>query len=94
MKDPYSIIQTILVTEQALEFKEHDNKYFFKVHPSANKIEIRKAVEKIYDVQVKSVNVMNRLGKKKRVGRSPKQGRSAAWKKAVVTLSEGEISII
>ena len=93
MRDPYSIIQTILVTEQALVFKENDSKYFFKVHPSANKIEIAKAIEQIYEVEVKSVNVMNCKGKKKRVGRS-KQGRTANWKKAIVTLSEGEISII
>jgi large subunit ribosomal protein L23 len=94
MRDPYSIIQTILVTEQALDFKENDNKYFFKVHPSANKIEIGKAIEQIYDVKVKSVNVMNCKGKKKRVGRSMRQGRTPNWKKAIVTISEGEISII
>lgn len=93
MKDPYSVIQTLLVTERSMEMRDED-KYVFKVHPSANKVDIRSAVEKIYDVKVASVNVMNRQGKKKRVGRSLKKGRRADWKKAIVTLSEGDIDII
>ena len=93
MKDPYSIIQTILVTERSMEMKDED-KYVFKVLPSANKIEIRNAVEALYDVKVKSVNAMNRIGKMKRAGKSPKKGSRANWKKAVVTLVEGEIDII
>lgn len=71
-----------------------ENKYVFKVDPAANKIDIRNAIENIYDVKVAKVNVMNRLGKRKRMGRSPKIGRRANWKKAVVTLSEGEITIV
>ena len=93
MKNPYTVIQTILVTERSMELAD-ENKYVFKVDPSANKIDIRAAIESIYDVKVSSVNVMNRIGKQKRMGRSPKMGRRANWKKAVVTLSEGEISIV
>jgi large subunit ribosomal protein L23 len=93
MKNPYSVIETILVTERSMELAD-ENKYVFKVSTDANKIDIRTAVESIYDVKVSSVNVMNRLGKKKRMGRSPKVGRRANWKKAIVTLSEGEISIV
>ena len=93
MKNPYSVIQTILITERSMELAD-ENKYVFKVVPAANKIEIRDAIENIYDVKVASVNVMNRIGKKKRMGRSPKMGRRANWKKAVVTLSEGEIGIV
>ena len=93
MKNPYSVIQTILVTERSMELAD-ENKYVFKVDPSANKIDIRAAIESIYDVKVGSVNVMNRLGKKKRMGRNPQIGRRANWKKAVVTLTEGEISIV
>ena len=93
MKNPYSVIQTILVTERSMELA-NENKYVFKVDPSANKIDIRAAIQSIYDVKVSSVNVMNRIGKKKRMGKSPKIGRRANWKKAVVTLSEGEISIV
>lgn len=93
MKDPFSVIQTLLVTERSMEMRDED-KYVFKVVPSANKVDIRNAIEKIYEVKVESVNVMNRLGKKKRVGRSLKKGRRANWKKAIVTLSEGDIDII
>jgi large subunit ribosomal protein L23 len=93
MKDPYSIINTILVSERSMEMSAED-KYVFKVDTSANKIDIRHAVEKLYDVKVKSVNVMNRLGKRKRAGRSPVKGRRPNWKKAIVTLSEGEINIV
>ena len=93
MRNPYKVIQTILVTERSMELAD-ENKYVFKVDPAANKIEIRAAIEEIYEVKVASVNVMNRLGKRKRMGRSPKIGRRANWKKAVVTLSEGEISIV
>jgi large subunit ribosomal protein L23 len=93
MKDPYSVIKTILVTERSMDMKDED-KYVFRVDPAANKIDVRSAVEKIYEVKVKSVNIMNRLGKLKRAGRSFKKGRRANWKKAVVTLSEGEIDII
>jgi len=64
MKNPYSVIETILVTERSMELAD-ENKYVFKVHPSVNKIDIRAAIEKIYDVKVSSVNVMNRIGKRK-----------------------------
>ena len=56
-------------------------------------VEIADAVEKIYGVKVESVNLMNYAGKPKRAGRSPVVGRRANWKKAVVTLSEGEIEL-
>jgi len=94
MKDPCTTIQTILITEKSVELADTEKKYVFKVHPEANKIEIAKAIEDIYDVKVAAVNTMNRKGKKKRVGRSMKQGRKANWKKAIVTLAEGEINII
>ncbi len=58
MKDPYSVVQTILITERSLDFAENENKYVFKVHPDANKIEIAQAIESIYDVKVASVNTM------------------------------------
>ena len=94
MKDSCAVIQTILITEKSVELADTENKYVFKVQPEANKIEIAKAIEDIYDVKVASVNTMNRKGKMKRVGRSQKKGRKANWKKAVVTLAEGEINII
>lgn len=76
------------------QFSEKSNllsnkgKYVFIVDPSANKTEIKKAVEKVYDVHVTDVNVLRVAGKKRRYGRSVGQTRS--WKKAVVTLLAGE----
>ena len=71
-----------------------ENKYAFKVDVNAEKIEIGKAVEELFNVKVASVNVMNYSGKAKRAGRSNKMGHRADWKKAIVTLAEGTIEII
>lgn len=93
MKDPYQIVHTLLVTEKGTELAEAHSKYTFKVARDSNKIEIRQAVETLFDVKVAAVNVMNRRGKRKRL-RQAQYGCRADWKKAVVTLSEGEIDII
>lgn len=93
MKDPYSIIQTLLVTEKGTVLAETLGKYTFKVVPGANKIEIRHAVEALFDVKVSAVNVMIRKGKHKRL-RQAKYGKRADWKKAVVSVSEGRIDIL
>ena len=63
-------------------------KYVFRVHPKANKPEVRKAVEKVYDVHVRQVNIINMSGKSRRYGRSV--GRTKVWKKAIVTVAPGE----
>lgn len=86
MKTPYSIIKAIYQTEKS-STQLPLNKYLFTVANDANKIEIKKAVEDIYKVKVKSVNTQRLEGKLKRV--RYKQGRTAAWKKAIVTLYEG-----
>ena len=88
MKDPRSIIQKLLLTEKGTRMTEKMNQYMFRVHPAANKIEIKDAVEKIFNVKVKRVNTMNRKGKAKRV-RTMSYGMTSAWKRAVVTLKEG-----
>ena len=93
MKDPYSVIHTVLVTEKGTLLADELDKYVFKVAKDANKIEIASAVEALFDVKVSSVNVMNRKGKRKRL-RYGNYGKRADWKKAVVTLSEGAIDII
>lgn len=93
MKSAYGIIDTILITEKTSDLEEF-NQYAFKVNPDSSKIEIKQAVEKLFDVKVKSVNVTNYKGKPKRAGRSLKMGRRANWKKAFVTLSEGSIDVI
>lgn len=88
MKDSYSIIQEPLITEKATNLSANENKYFFRVDPKANKIEIKDAVEKIFNVKVSSVNTLNVLGKMKRV--RYRQGRTSNWKKAIVTLVKGQ----
>ena len=94
MWDPYSVIENILMTEKSMEMKDED-KYIFKVGKAATKIDIARAVEDIYDVKVKDVNVLNRKGKPKRMGRrSLKMGHTASTKRAVVTLSEGSIEVL
>ncbi|NCD32684.1 MAG: 50S ribosomal protein L23 [Spartobacteria bacterium] len=89
MKEPYSIIDRLLLTEKGTRLSETENKYVFKVSRTANKIEIKKAVEALFKVSVVKVNVMNRKGKLKRE-RTRHFGRTAAWRRAVVTLKEGD----
>lgn len=94
MFDPYAIIDTILLTEKSLA-KQTENKYVFKIAKKATKIDVARAVEAIYNVKVKDVNVLNRQGKLKRINRrGAKPGFTAATKRAIVTLSEGKIEII
>jgi large subunit ribosomal protein L23 len=76
-----------IITEKTTALME-DGKYTFRVPLAATKVEIRKAVETVFDVKVKSVNTMRYEGKLKRMGRY--QGRRSDWKKAVVTLMPGE----
>lgn len=89
MKDPRAIILQMLLTEKGTALRERLNQYLFRVDPSANKIEIRQAVEKLFKVKVVRVNTMNRPGKRKRL-RTMKYGRTSSWKRAVVTLREGD----
>ncbi|MDU1877948.1 MAG: 50S ribosomal protein L23, partial [Finegoldia magna] len=81
MKSPYDIILKPIISEDSME-KMEDKKYVFKVDKNANKIEIRNAIEKIFDVKVKSVNTMNVKGKVKRMGAH--SGKRSDWKKAIV----------
>lgn len=84
MKSPYDIILRPVITEMSMEGVA-DKKYVFEVARDSNKIEIRHAIEKIFDVKVISVNTMNVKGKEKRV--RAQKGYTAARKKAIVTLS-------
>jgi len=93
MKDPFKVVHTVLVTEKATELSDELNKYTFRVSRDASKVDIRRAVETIFDVRVGAVNVMNRKGKSKRV-RYGRFGTRADWKKAVVTLTEGSIDVL
>jgi large subunit ribosomal protein L23 len=77
-----------LLTEKITELREKTNTVGFVVHPDANRIQIRLAVEALLKVKVHKVNIMNIRGKVKRLGRF--SGRRSDWKKALVTLREGE----
>lgn len=87
MKDPYETVERPLVTEKSIVSAEQ-GKYTFRVSKVANKIEIARAVEQIFNVKVGGVNTMTVKGKKKRLGRHP-EGKTADWKKAIVTLKPG-----
>jgi large subunit ribosomal protein L23 len=93
MNSAYDVIIAPVVTEKCNALIQ-DNKYTFRVHPAAGRIEIARAVGELFKVKVAKVNVMNYQGKAKRAGRTMKMGRRADWKRAVVTLAEGSIEII
>ena len=89
MNEPYDIIDTVRLTEKATLLAETHNKYVFRVRPSANKTQIKHAIEKLFKKTVVAVNTCNYAGKKKRE-RTAAFGRKADWKKAIVTLKAGE----
>ncbi len=88
MKDLSQVVRKPLVTERFADLRERDNKFIFEVHPDANKHEIRQAIEHYFGVKVTNVRTMNVVGKVKRLGRF--SGKRADWKKAIVTLAEGD----
>ncbi|MDR0870546.1 MAG: 50S ribosomal protein L23 [Planctomycetaceae bacterium] len=90
--EPYQIVLRPLVTEKGYHRAEHQNTYFFEVHKLANKVQIKEAVETLFDVKVDEVRTQNRHGKKVR-GRRGGYGTRRDWKKAIVKLnSEHKIS--
>ncbi|MDR1881655.1 MAG: 50S ribosomal protein L23 [Prevotella sp.] len=86
------IIKPILTEKQTVISEKFPNRYGFRVVPSANKVEIKKAIEELYGVKVESVNTMNYAGKRK--SRYTKagviSGKTSAFKKAIITLEQGE----
>jgi large subunit ribosomal protein L23 len=90
MKNIFSVLVGPRLTEKANLLQEVDGKIVFKVRPEANKIEIKTAVEQMFNVKVKNVKTANMHGKQKRVGKTI--GFTKDWKKAYVTLSEGKIN--
>lgn len=87
MKPLHDIIRKPLITEKANLLKDEAQVVTFEVARTANKIEIKQAVEKAFDVKVKAVNTIQQRGKVKRVGYNV--GQRNNWKKAYVTLAEG-----
>ena len=84
----YEVIRAPRVSEKTARLQEISNQYVFEVAKTATKADIKVAVEKIFDVQVKAVNVVNVKGKSKTF--KFRQGRRGDWRKAYVTLAEGQ----
>lgn len=89
MNEPYDIIDTVRLTEKATLLAEKENKYVFRVRPHATKTQIKSAIELLFKKTVVAVNTANYAGKKKRE-RTAAFGHKADWKKAIVTLKEGD----
>ena len=88
MSDPHDVLIKPLLTEKITSMREAKNCLALVVHRQATRIDVRRAVEKVLNVKVESVNIMNVKGKLKRQGRFV--GRKSGWRKAFVTLKEGE----
>lgn len=86
--DLYEVIKKPIITEQGMHLVNTIRVYPFAVDVRANKVQIRSAVEKLFNVEVESVNTANRKGKRRRRGR--RVGRTPDWKKAYVKLKEGQ----
>jgi large subunit ribosomal protein L23 len=86
-RDIYSVLTAPLITEKATLVNETGNQVIFRVRPEADKGAIKRAIETLFKVKVEKVHTLQYLGKQRRVGRSV--GRRSAWKKAYVTLAEG-----
>jgi large subunit ribosomal protein L23 len=95
MRSPYDVIKQPIITEKSTTQMAEENVYAFVVDNAANKIEIAYAVEKIWDVKVKDVRTMRYAGKMRRslmgrLSRSRDVGRRPSYKKALVSLAEGD----
>lgn len=86
-KESYKVIKVPHISERATMLASK-NQYVFKIWPRANKIEVKKAIENIFGVDVVSVKIINIPGKKRRVGRI--QGRTSGYKKAIVRVAAGQ----
>ena len=86
--DVYQVIRAPLITEKGTLVSERSNQVVFKVDRRANKVEIRRAVETMFKVKVEDVRTINVLGKTRRVRKA--LGKRPDWKKAYVTLAEGQ----
>jgi large subunit ribosomal protein L23 len=85
---PQEVVVRPLITEKTLRLAERENSYTFQVRREANKVQIRDAIERIFNVTVIGVRTQNQMGKFRRVGRSV--GSTPPWKKAVINVKEGD----
>jgi large subunit ribosomal protein L23 len=88
MRPHHQLIKGPVISEKSHLQKADGNKVSFRVDSTANKIEIRKAIEQLFKVKVLKVNTVSVMGKSKRLGRT--EGKRSDWKKAIVTLAPGD----
>jgi large subunit ribosomal protein L23 len=88
MRGPHQVVLRPLLTEKGTRLKEEGNQYLFRVARTANKVEIRQAIEQLFKVTVLEIRTARVRGKVKRLGRF--EGRRPDWKKAIATLKEGD----
>ena len=88
MSEHHQIIEKPLVTEKSMQMFHESNRVSFRVSQGANKYQIKKAVEKIFNVKVEKVNIMVVRGKHRRYGRN--MGFTGNWKKAIVKVRDGD----
>lgn len=88
MRDYRDVIIRPIITEKSMNALDQENKYTFEVSKQTNKVEVAKAIENLFGVKVAKVNIANTKAKTKRVGRHV--GKVSGYKKAIVTLKEGE----
>lgn len=93
MKELFDVVKRPCLTEKGNLLQESQNKVVFAVDPNANKIEIKSAVERLFNVKVSKVSTSSMKGKKKRVG-ARSAGKTSDWKKAYITLAEGKINFL
>lgn len=93
MKVLFDVVKRPCLTEKGNLLQETQNKVVFAVDPRANKIEIKNAVERLFNVKVEKVATSSMNGKKKRVG-ARSAGKTSDWKKAYITLAEGKINFL
>lgn len=83
----YEVLRRPVITEKSTQLSER-RQYVFEVASEANKIDVRRAVEEVFKVRVRAVNMARVRGKERRLGRS--HGYTASWKKAIISLQEGD----
>ena len=88
MKSEFKVLLEPILTEKVYENKAKANQVVFKVRKDTNKLEIKKSIESIFAVTVKTVATLNVIGKPKRQGKF--EGKRSNWKKAIITLKEGD----
>ena len=88
--NPYDIILRPRISEKSVYLQNELGKYTFDVHPDANKIQIKDAIKALFKVDVVGVNTMNCRGKERRMRNNRVPGLTAAWKKAIVQIAEGQ----